>query len=115
SIRNQGNCHKDDGNGNALGNLDLTSYENATRRADVLRVYGSYPVALLLLKASGKQVPPIPYKGGGSDQLIGSEINHVAANNLSVDSQAFFELQHWIANGATRDGNPVDKPKGEGT
>ena len=31
----QGACHKDDGNGNALGNLDLTSYANTTRRRDV--------------------------------------------------------------------------------
>src|SRR5215475_11089266 len=62
-IRNQGGCHSDDGTGNALGNLDLTSYANTTRRRDVVRTYGSYPEPLLLLKASGGMVPPIPYKG----------------------------------------------------
>src|SRR4051812_19303236 len=62
-VRNQGACHKDDGTGSALGNLDLTSYANVTRRRDVLRTYGSYPVPLLLIKSSGAAVPPIPYQG----------------------------------------------------
>src|SRR6476619_4579571 len=58
-VFNQGACHQDDGN--ALGNLDLTRYANTTKRRDVLRTYGSFPVPLLLLKASGAMVPPIPY------------------------------------------------------
>src|SRR5262245_12205561 len=65
-VRNQGACHKDDGAGNALGNLDLTSYAAITRRGDVLRRYGSYPVPLLLMKGAGASVPAIPY-GGRSD------------------------------------------------
>ena len=35
----------------ALGNLDLTSFENVQKRRDVLRRYGTYPKPLLLLKA----------------------------------------------------------------
>src|SRR5262247_1868066 len=41
-VFNQGACHKDDGHGNSLGNLDLTSYAAVTRRRDVLRNYGSF-------------------------------------------------------------------------
>ncbi len=44
-------CHVDDGSGRAPGNLALTSFEDTTRRRDVLRRYGSYPMPLLLLKA----------------------------------------------------------------
>ena len=68
-VRNQGSCHKDDGTGNALGNLDLTSYANITRRRDVLRTFGAYPVPLLLLKAVGPSVPPIPYNGAGDGSI----------------------------------------------
>src|SRR5262245_16885148 len=94
-IPNQGACHRDDGTGNALGNLDLTSYATVTRRRDVLRTYGSYPVPLLLLKASGAAVPPIPYDGrtDGKEVFFPSEIQHVGGATLSVESNAFFELQ----------------------
>ena len=34
--RNQAPCHKEDGAGNALGNLDVTSYANLVKRRDVL-------------------------------------------------------------------------------
>ncbi len=113
----QGACHKDDGNGNALGNLDLTSYANITKRKDVLRTYGSFPLPLLLLKASGGAVPPIPYKGStdGSTQFYPSEIQHVGGATLSVTSTAFLELQKWMANGAAEDGSVVQKAQQTGT
>src|SRR6185312_4281726 len=113
----QGACHKDDGNGNALGNLDLTSYANTTRRRDVLRTYGSFPVPLLLLKASGAMVPPIPYKGStdGTTKFFPSEIQHAGGATLSVTSSAFLELQKWLANGAAEDGSVVQKAQQTGT
>ncbi len=116
-VFNQGACHKDDGNGNALGNLDLTSYANTTRRRDVLRTYGSFPVPLLLLKASGAQVPPIPYKGAtdGKTKFYTSEIQHAGGATLSVTSSAFLELQKWLANGASEDGSVANKPQQTGT
>ncbi|HEY1584810.1 MAG TPA: hypothetical protein VGH63_03925, partial [Polyangia bacterium] len=116
-VFNQGACHKDDGNGNALGNLDLTSYANTTRRRDVLRTYGSFPVPLLLLKASGSTVPPIPYKGStdGTTKFYNSEIQHAGGATLSVTSSAFLELQKWLANGAAEDGSVVAKAQQTGT
>jgi WD40-like Beta Propeller Repeat len=116
-VFNQGACHKDDGNGNALGNLDLTSYAAVTKRRDVLRSYGSFPVPLLLLKASGAQVPPIPYKGktDGKTAFYPSEIQHAGGATLSVTSSAFLELQKWLANGASEDGSVAQKPQQMGT
>ena len=116
-VFNQGACHKDDGNGNALGNLDLTSYANTTRRRDVLRNYGSFPVPLLLLKASGANVPPIPYKGSTdhTTKFFPSEIQHAGGATLSVTSSAFLELQKWLANGAAEDGSVVTRPQQMGT
>ncbi|HZS36918.1 MAG TPA: hypothetical protein VFF06_08830, partial [Polyangia bacterium] len=116
-VRNQGACHKDDGNGNALGNLDLTSYANVTKRRDVLRTFGSYPLPLLLLKASGANVPPIPYKGAtdGMTTLLPSEIQHAGGATISVQSSSFFELQKWLANGAAEDGSVAEKPQQQGT
>jgi hypothetical protein len=113
----QGSCHVDDGTGNALGNLDLTSYEAITRRRDVLRVYGSYPVPLLLLKASGKAVPPIPYQPAGAAEarFFPSEIDHAGGATLSPESNAYFELLQWMANGATEDGRVAERPEQMGT
>jgi hypothetical protein len=106
-VRQQGGCHKADASGNALGNLDLTSYEGVTKRMDVLRTYGSYPVPLLLLKASGANVPMIPYEGrvDKTTVFLNSEIQHVGGATISVESNAFFELQQWMSNGAQRDGS----------
>jgi WD40-like Beta Propeller Repeat len=113
----QGGCHVDDGTGNALGNLDLTSYAGVTRRRDVLRAYGSYPLPLLLLKASGANVPPIPYQGGssGTTEFLPSQIQHAGNTTIDVQSNAFFELQKWLANGATENGSVAEKPQQTGT
>jgi hypothetical protein len=115
-VRNQGGCHRDDGSGNALGNLDLTSYAAVTRRRDVLRRFGPYPVPLLLLKASGAAVPPIPFLDGeGQTQLVPSGIQHAGGATLSVQSSAYFELQRWLENGATEDGSPAVRPRQSGS
>ena len=43
-VGNTSPCHAiDPGDGTALGNLDLTSFEGIQKRRDVLRTYGSYP------------------------------------------------------------------------
>jgi hypothetical protein len=116
-VRNQAACHQNDGTGNALGNLDLTSFEALNRRRDVLRNYGSYPVPLLLLKASGAAVPPIPYKGGGDGTVtvsLPSEIEHAGGATISIDSSAFLELQRWMDSGANEDGSVTERPKQSG-
>jgi hypothetical protein len=110
-IRNQGGCHKDDGTGSALGNLDLTSYENTTRRKDVTRTYGSFPEPLLLLKGAGPGtiIPYKPGRGDGMTAFLDTQIQHAGGAPIARNSQAFFVLQQWLANGATSDGAPADK------
>jgi hypothetical protein len=109
-VRNQGACHKDDGLGNALGNLDLSSWDGVNRRRDLLRTYGSYPEPLLLAKGAGHG-PPIPYRPGQGDGQIAfleTEIEHVGGAVIGRGSDAFYELQRWLADGATFDRTPVD-------
>ena len=100
-VGNTSPCHKvDPTSGIALGNLDLSSYENVHKRPDVLRTYGSYPLPLLLMKAVTESSVSIPYQ----DQSLTSEIRHAGGKPLSTNSDAFFALQTWLQNGANRDG-----------
>ena len=107
-------CHSiDKETGSALGNLDLSSFEGVHRRPDVLRAYGSYPLPLLLLKAVPESSVVFPYRGAE----LRSEIRHAGGKTIAYGSDAFFELQGWLRNGANRDGVAVE-PKanqGEGT
>jgi hypothetical protein len=107
-INNTSPCHKvDPATGVALGNLDLTSFDNVQKRRDVLRVYGSYPQPLLLLKTLPEAQVQIPFRGAD----LQSEIRHAGGKPLSSNSDAFFELKRWLDNGANRDGIlPVGKP-----
>jgi len=100
-VGNTSPCHSvDPQTGTALGNLDLTSFDAVHKRPDVLRKYGSYPYPLLLLKALKEASVQIPYRG----TLVPSEITHVGGKTLAIDSDAFFTLENWLENGATRDG-----------
>ena len=87
-VFNQGACHKDDGNGNALGNLDLTSYANTTRRRDVLRTYGSYPGAAAPAQGVGRDGAAdsrTKARTDGTTKFFTSEIQHAGGATLSVD------------------------------
>ena len=105
-------CHVEfvdaDGNstGIAQGNLDLSSFEAIKSRPELLTPYGSYPEAAMLMKAAKPQDITIQYGG----QAYESEILHQGGGILSRDSEAFIELQTWLKNGATIDGEP---PEGE--
>ncbi|MDB4981516.1 MAG: Periplasmic component of the Tol biopolymer transport system-like protein [Myxococcales bacterium] len=101
-------CHKvDPATGIALGNLDLTSFENVQKRRDVLRRYGTYPMPLLLLKAVPENSPiTIPFRG----RNLPDEIRHAGGKPLGHDSDAFRELDNWLKNGANIDGIlPIEK------
>ena len=94
--------------GTALGNLDLTSFENVQKRRDVLRTYGSYPHPLLLLKALPEEAVAIPYLG----TQYPSEIRHAGGKAIEANSDAYFELKRWLDNGANRDGIlPAEAPR----
>ena len=112
-VGNTSPCHSvDPQTGTSLGNLDLTSFENVHKRPDLLRKYGSYPYPLLLMKALKEASVQIPYRG----TLVPSEITHVGGKTLAIDSDAFFALENWLENGATRDGiaPPPSNNQGQG-
>ncbi len=112
-VTNTSGCHKVDADGNALGNVDLTTFEGVQKRRDILRTYGVYPEPLLLIKAAGPGAHQIPYRGA----FLNSEVQHGSGQLLSVQSTAYFELKRWLENGATRDGALPRKevPSGEGS
>jgi hypothetical protein len=109
-------CHVEstdaDGNptGEAMGNLDLSSFESIKKRPELLSPYGSYPEAVLLMKGARPSDVSIQYAGESYE----SEIFHQGGGILSRDSEAFIELQLWLKNGATLDGEPPTAPAAEG-
>ncbi len=105
-------CHRDDGTGRAMGNLDVGSYERLTLRADLLRQYGSYPDPLLLVKATASRDLAAPYR----DTYAPLDIPHGGGAVLQVSSAAYRTLAEWLAKGATRSGiPPVDDGATTGT
>lgn len=98
--------------GEALGNLDLSTFESIHRRPELLAAYGSYPEPVLLLKAAKPEELTLLYAG----VPFPSEIFHAGGGILSLSSEAFIELQQWLRDGATQDGvpNDVTAPPGQG-
>lgn len=108
-----GLCHaeSDTKPGEALGNLDLSSFESVHRRPELLSAYGSYPEPVLLMKAAKPDELTISY----ASQPFPSEVFHAGGGILSTSSQAFVELQQWLRDGATEDGVPPDSVTATGS
>jgi len=107
-----GLCHveSDEKPGEALGNLDLSTFESIHRRPELLSAYGSYPEPVLLMKAAKPSELTLTYAG----QPHPSEIFHAGGGILSTNSEAFIELQQWLRDGATEDGVPPSAATAEG-
>lgn len=99
--------------GQALGNLDLSSFEAIHRRPELLESYGSYPEPVMLLKAVKPEDLSLQYAG----ETHPSEIFHGGGGILSRNSEAFIELQQWLRDGATLDGEPppIETPDASGS
>jgi hypothetical protein len=103
-------CHIDQ-DGNATGNLDLSSFDALMRRDDVLPAYGPYPVGVLLLKGSDdveitvETWDPDPTTGERFAR-IETDIRHNAGSLIDVGSAGYAELKRWIESGAQRTGVP---------
>ncbi|HEX7480915.1 MAG TPA: hypothetical protein VF331_24145 [Polyangiales bacterium] len=107
-------CHVDDGHGFALGNLDLSSYDSLSRRADVLDAYGPYPVGVFLLKA-GTPVhidvrtidPPDPMHPTQRRVGITTDVRHGGGEGaIAQGSRDYAILKQWIDGGHARTGVP---------
>lgn len=93
-------CHVADARGNALGNLDVASYEGVSKRKDLLVEYGPYGQPGLLLK----NVEPFQVEVQGYDgakTVITTDIKHAGGSVLDPTSTGYQTLRRWIQNGAT--------------
>ena len=101
-------CHRvDPATGVALGNLDLTSFENVQKRRDALRTYGSYTQPLLLLKVLPETQVTFPFRGvslpseirhtGGKPISSSKSTNHAAITAASLDGLSTTVFPETIA------------------
>ena len=93
-------CHVSDTKGNALGNLDLSSYDGVDRRRDLLLDYGPYQQPSILVK----NVPPYQVAvqfWDGTTVDVTTDIKHTGGPILDPTSSGYDTLREWIENGAT--------------
>lgn len=93
-------CHRSDAKGNALGNLDVTSFEMLDRRRDLLVTYGPYGSPGLLAKVSGPSSVPVSTLDG--QVSITTDIRHAASNGIDPTSDGYATIRRWLDGGATR-------------
>lgn len=98
----QSGCHvAADNRGNALGNLNVTSYDALTKRKDLLVPYGPYLMPGLLVKA----LPPFQVRittwEGVEPIPITTAIPHAGGSLVDITSTSFNEIIRWLERGAT--------------
>jgi len=99
-------CHVSDAKGNALGNLDLSTYDQVIKRRDLLLEYGPYQQPALLVKNVQ------PYSVGlqlwdGTKVSVTTDIKHTGGSILDPTGTAYQTLRRWIENGAAEDNTGV--------
>ncbi len=106
-------CHLASETGEAVGNLDLSSYDALRQRGDVLPAVGPYPMGLLLMKVADpieitvETFSPDPVTGEYAT-VVTTDIRHAAGSGASLSSAGFAQLKQWIESGAARTGAPVE-------
>jgi hypothetical protein len=99
-------CHVADGRGNALGNLDTSTYENVSKRKDLQVDYGPYGQPALLLKV----VDPFQVEVQGYDgvkTVMTTDIRHAGGSVLDPTGTGYQTLRRWVQNGATENNTGV--------
>jgi len=121
---NTSGCHStnaDDPYAFAAGNLDVTSFENISKRRDVLTRFGPYQQPLLLIKGVAPSIPdpndPNKLQVQYRDKFLPLDVLHAGGAVIDVSSDAYFTLQTWLENGATENGLKPPSPAqtGNGT
>jgi len=101
STNTAGNCHVDNGRGNALGNLSLESYDELRKRQDLLVNYGPYGLPNLLLKnVEPYDLPLTAYDGTGV--TVRTDIRHAGQTTIGLTSAGFHTLKAWLGGGASK-------------
>ncbi|CAN5925632.1 hypothetical protein BH11MYX4_BH11MYX4_32050 [soil metagenome] len=99
-------CHVSDVRGNALGNLDVSSFGALTKRRDLLIDYGPYGQPAFLVKnVDPFQVEVQTYDG--KKVSITTDIKHAGGSILDSSGSGYTTLRRWIQNGATENNTGV--------
>jgi hypothetical protein len=99
-------CHVADNKGNALGNLDVSSFAGLNKRRDLLVDYGPYGQPAMLIKnVDPFQVEVQTYDG--KKVAITTDIKHAGGSILDPTGSAYSTLRRWIQNGATENNTGV--------
>ena len=104
-------CHIASPDGEATGNLDMSSFDALMRRDDTLPAYGPYPIGLVFLKGAGnvgltvETWDPDPTTGQRFAE-IQTDVRHAAGATIDIGSPGYAELKRWIEGGASRTGVP---------
>ena len=106
-------CHVTNARGQAVGNLDTSSFDGLDRRRDLLAPYGPYATPLLLAKVIGPQTVTVSTLDGPVP--ITTDIRHAAGSGIDLTSEGFAVLRRWMDTGAARDGMDHGSTKGTPT
>lgn len=106
-------CHvAADDRGNALGNLDIQSYDTLAVRRDLFQTYGPYGVPGLLLKVA----PPFELRYTTFDDHVipvNTDVPHAGGSLIDLTSSSYTQLRRWIDNGAAENNAPDAPPERE--
>ena len=103
-------CHVTaDQRGNALGNLDVTSYEMLAKRQDLLEDFGPYGMPALLAKAVSPQTLKLTHFDGTED-AIETDIPHAGGSVLDGSSASFRTVLNWLERGAQKNNSQSKQP-----
>jgi hypothetical protein len=109
-------CHvAADDHGNALGNLNVTSYDSLSKRQDLFLRYGAYGLPALLLKVAKPYPVSITTWQSADPLLVTTDITHVGGQLLDLTSPSFTLLDSWITNGHAVNNAPAAEPTVEQT
>lgn len=104
-------CHVTaDERGNALGNLDVTSYDMLAKRRDLLANYGPFGMPALLLKAVPSQTLQLTAYDG-STETIHTAIPHTGNSILDPSAASVQTLTRWLDRGANENNSKTEQKK----
>lgn len=96
--------------GNALGNLDVTSYAMLAKRRDLLTDYGPYGMPALLMKIVPSYPIRVTHWDGSHDDIV-TDVPHAGGSLLEEGTPAFVLLSRWIERGALANNAVAKQPK----
>lgn len=100
-------CHVlADDRGNALGNLSVETYEDVSRRPDLLLDYGPYGLPAFLLKVVPDYTLSLTTYDSTSPTLITTSVAHGGERLLDFATPNFTTLENWIRGGAAENNAP---------